>query len=300
MLVNVVVGEGYKEIVELYNNKPEYGVIRTESLIDVKDLPTVDWQKINPLKYRAHNWHGFGNLYHREPYGVVWTSLGCPYGCDFCCINNLFGKRTYRMRDMNKVVAEIDTLVSHGVSNIKILDELFIIDHPRIDQFCDLLEERNYDLNMWCFARVDTVSERILKRLKKVGMNWVAYGFESVSQKIIDSSCKNTTVKQYEETIRITKNAKINIIADVIAGFKEDDYDTLEEMYQFLVKHNFEAINLYPAFDFPGTPLYNGNKDWKTYSLYGDTCVPTGTDYLTPSEVVQWRDKKFIEYIKRP
>ena len=75
---------------------------------------------------------------------------------------------------MKKVVEDIDRLVQdYGVRNIKILDELFIIKHPRIDEFCDLLEERNYDLNMWCFARVDSVTPRILKRLKKVGLNLI-------------------------------------------------------------------------------------------------------------------------------
>ena len=43
---------------------------------------------------------------------------------------------------------------------------MFVFKNPRLDEFCDLLEERNYDLNMWCFARTDTVTPEILKRLK--------------------------------------------------------------------------------------------------------------------------------------
>ena len=56
--------------------------------------------------------------------------MGCAYPCDFCCINNLYGKRTFRFRDMKAVVEEIDILVNkYGVKNLRILDELFIIKH---------------------------------------------------------------------------------------------------------------------------------------------------------------------------
>ena len=80
---------------------------------------------------------------------------------------------------MDDVVSEIDVLVNdYGVKHLKILDELFIFKNPNL--FCDLLEERNYDLNMWCFARTDTVTPEILKRLKKVGVNWVAMDLKAL------------------------------------------------------------------------------------------------------------------------
>ena len=39
--------------------------------------------------YRAHNWHCFGDL-EREPYAALYTTLGCPYHCTFCCIQAPF------------------------------------------------------------------------------------------------------------------------------------------------------------------------------------------------------------------
>ena len=96
---------------------------------------------------------------------------------------------------MKDVVDEIDVLYNEfNIRNLKILDELFVFKNPRLDEFCDLLEERNYDLNMWCFARTDTVTPEILKRLKKVGVNWVAYGFESFDGEILEATRKK--VKQ--------------------------------------------------------------------------------------------------------
>lgn len=274
-------------------------------------IPMVNWEKIDPSKYRAHNWHCFGDLDNRTPYGVIWTTLGCPYACEFCCINNVFEKRIYKMRDMKDVIAEIDILVNkYGVKNIKIMDELFVSNnHKRINDFCDALIERNYGLNMWCFARTDTVKPELLAKLKKAGINWIAYGFESVSQKMVDLQRKGAKVSEYEKVIRWTKEAGISIIADFIAGFWDDDYQTLQETYDFMCRMNFEFINLYPLFAYPGTPLYDKYlkqgiieepKSWEEYSLYGVKCKPCKTAHLTNTEVLKWRDDKYVEYYRRP
>ena len=303
----VIVGEGYEEIVSLYKNDSDKSIIQTKKVIDVDKLPMIDWDIINPQKYRAHNWHCLGNLSSRTPYAAIWTSLGCPFPCDFCAVNNLFeGERLYRKRSMINVVKEIDKLVlEHGVKHIKIIDELFITQHKRMDEFCDLLEQRNYDLNMWCFSRVDTINEKILKRLKKIGMNWIAYGFESVNQKGLDASQKRNKIEIYDSAISMTREAGINICADVIVGLPDDDEDSVWDTYEFCIKNNFEFINVYPAFAYPGTELYEraitfGYMErpvsWGQYSPYGYECLPLKTKHLNAAQVLFLRDKFFYDY----
>lgn len=280
--------------------------------VDPATIPMVDWKRINPKKYRAHNWHCFGDdINNRSPYAVIWTTLGCPYQCEFCCINNVFEKRVYKMREMKDVIAEIDYLVKEfGVKHLKIMDELFVSkNHARINEFCDALIERNYGLNMWCFARTDTVTPELLAKLKRAGVNWVAFGFETVSQKIITDMRKHSKVDEYRKVIGWVKDAGMNIIADFIAGFWEDDFESLQETYDFMCEQNFEFINLYPLFAYPGTPLYEKYKakgaiteasSWEEYSLYGYHCKPAPTKHLTSAQVLQWRDDKYIEYYRRP
>jgi anaerobic magnesium-protoporphyrin IX monomethyl ester cyclase len=276
-----------------------------------RDIPMVNWKAIDPFKYRAHNWHCFGDINNRSPYAVIWTTLGCPYQCEFCCINNVFEERIYKMREMKDVIAEIDYLVKNfGIKHLKIMDELFVSrNHKRITEFCDALIERDYGLNMWAFARTDCVNPTILAKLKKAGVNWLAYGFESVSQKIIDDQRKGSKISDYEKVIQWTKEAGISIIADFIAGFWEDDFKSMEENYDFMCRMNFEFLNLYPLFIYPGTPLYtkylkNGwreePKSWDEYSLYGYNCIPARTKHISEAELLQWRDHKYVEYYKRP
>lgn len=275
-------------------------------------IPMVNWDRIDPTKYRAHNWHCFGpDINNRSPYAVIWTTLGCPYQCEFCCINNVFEKRVYKMRDMKDVISEIDYLVKeHGIKHLKIMDELFVSNnHKRLNEFCDALISRNYGLNIWCFARTDTVNPEILSKLKKAGINWVAYGFESISQAAVNDQRKGSKVDQYEKVIRWTKEAGISIIADFIAGFWEDDYEKMEANYDFMCRMNFEFINLYPLFAYPGTPLYdryikNGQfeepKSWDQYGLYSYDCIPARTKHLSSAQVLKWRDQRYVDYYQRP
>ena len=330
----VIIGEGYETILLLlkglinneivdhiaglaYRKKDSSGNLTNvknpmPKMIDVNDLPMINWEKMNPKIYRAHNWHCFGEdkIESRSPYGVIWTSMGCAYPCDFCCINNLYSKRTFRFRDMKAVVEEIDILVNnYGVKNLRIMDELFIIKHPRIKEFCDLMDERNYDLNIWCYARVDSVKPDILKRLKKIGVNWIGYGFETGDDKDALESINKAVKKNWEfsndEVIKMTRDAGINMIGHAILGLYDDDESSIRKNIDFLRKHEFEWNNIYPAFAYPGTPFYEdyvGKKiipepeNWEEYGLYSEECKPLPTKHLTSAEVLKLRDKLFFDY----
>ena len=63
------------------------------------------WDLLPMERYRAHNWQCFGDLAGRKPYASIYTSLGCPYRCVFCCINAPFAVNRYRMRKPESVVA---------------------------------------------------------------------------------------------------------------------------------------------------------------------------------------------------
>lgn len=271
---------------------------------DLDSLPAINWDIMNPAKYRAHNWHVFGDMDNRSPYAIIWTSFGCPFKCNFCCINNLFGKRTQRFRSVDSVMAEIDILVQkHGVKHLKILDELFVTNPRRIEEFCDKLESRHYDLNMWAYSRVDTISRHLLKRLKKVGLNWISYGFESATKEILqvaDKGCRNLHV---DEVIKMTKEENVSICADVMFGLWDEDLDTMQRTYDFLVQYNFEWVNMYPVFPYPGTKLYDEieePKNWKGYSLYGYECQPQATKHVSAADVLRYRDEAFVRYHSRP
>ena len=116
-------------------------------------LPIAAWDLLPMNKYRAHNWHCFDDIENRIPYASIYTSLGCPYSCSFCCINAPFGKPGIRYRSPELVVEELELLQKqYGIKNIKFVDEMFVLDERHYMKIMDLIIEKHLDLNIWCYA----------------------------------------------------------------------------------------------------------------------------------------------------
>ncbi|MCJ7543632.1 MAG: B12-binding domain-containing radical SAM protein [Phycisphaerae bacterium] len=273
------------------------------------ELPGVAWDLLPMGRYRAHNWHCFDHIDQRSPYAVIYTSLGCPFGCTFCCINALFGKSGIRYRAIGGVLSEIDLLANrYGVRNIKILDELFVARPDRIHQLCDALIERRYDLNIWAYARVDTVTPELLAKLRSAGVRWLAYGFESASERVRIDVRKGVASEKVDNAVRWTRDAGSYIIANYMVGLPEDDHQTMQATLDEAIRYNFEYLNLYCAMAYPGSKLYDRAvaegwplpKHWHGYSQLGEETLPLPTKHLTSAEVLRFRDRAFVAYHSRP
>jgi len=272
-------------------------------------LPQPAWDMLPMEKYRAHNWHCFDNIANRQPYAILYTSLGCPFRCTFCCINALFGKNTIRYRGIDAVIAELDFLVNtYGVKNIKIIDEMFAMNEKRVIELCDRIIERKYDLNIWAYARVNTVTEKMFEKMKTAGINWLAYGFESGSKRVIADITKGYRPEMVEKVVKMTYNFDIHICGNYIFGLPEDDLESMKETLQMMLDINAEWANIYSAMAYPGSKLYElaveNNwplpKTWQDYSQYGYETLPLPTKYLTGGQVLAFRDRAFDIYYKNP
>ena len=204
---------------------------------------------------------------------------------------------------------DIDCLVNnYQVKNIKIFDELFALKEDRVTQLCDLIIKGGYDLNMWAYARVDTVNERMLSKMKQAGINWVAYGFESASTKVRRGVSKKYAQDTLAKAVEMTRAAGMNIIANFIFGLPEDDFDTMQETLDMAMDFCFEYVNFYTAMAYPGSQLYTEalNKGiklpevWHGYGQYAAETLPLPTKHLSAEDVLYFRDKAFQDYFNNP
>lgn len=283
------------------------------------EMPGVTWGKFPMNLYRAHNWHCFGGR-DRKPYAAIYTTLGCPFHCSFCCIQAPFksgeqqsGLReevnSYRFWSPDSVIKQIDTLVNdYGVSNIKIADEMFVLSARHVLGICDKIIERGHKLNIWAYTRVDTVKDNMLEKLKKAGVNWLAIGIEAANARVRDDVQKGFDQEDIVKTIEKIKAAGINIIGNYIFGLPEDNLASMQETLDMAMELNCEFANFYSTMAYPGSQLYNLAtkegwelpKTWSGYSQHAKETMPLRTKYLPSSEVVRFRDQAFIAYFKNP
>jgi radical SAM superfamily enzyme YgiQ (UPF0313 family) len=281
------------------------------------EMPGVSWDLLPMHRYRAHNWHCFGDL-NREPYAALYTTLGCPYHCSFCCIQSPFKEgeaqsgfkeavNTYRFWNPKSVVAQLDTLVQkYSVKNVKVADEMFVLNPAHVRGICDLIIERGYDLNIWAYARVDTVRDDMVEKLKRAGFNWIALGIEAASEKVRDGVQKGFAENEVFETVEKMQSAGINVIGNYIFGLPEDDMESMQATLDLAIELNCEFANFYSTMAYPGSPLYQMAlekgwrlpENWSGYSQHSVDTLPLPTKHVSAGEVLRFRDHAFQVYFK--
>lgn len=275
------------------------------------DLHGNVWHMLPMDRYRAHNWQCFNDLTRRQPYASIYTSLGCPYKCTFCCINAPFGINRYRMRKPENVVDEIDHLYqAYGVKTFKIIDEMFVLNYRHVDAICDLLAKKPYapELNIWAYARVDTVKPDRLAQLRKAGIRWLALGIESGSEHVRDGAEKSLGEAEIIDIVRNIQKAGIYVIGNFIFGLPDDNPSTMRQTLDLAKELNCEFVNFYSAMAYPGSPLYQlaVENDWELpdswsgYSQHSYDTKPLPTEMMSAADVLRFRDDAFHEYFANP
>lgn len=274
------------------------------------ELPGMAWDLLPMKNYRAHNWHCFDHINDRQPYASLYTSLGCPYKCTFCCINAPFGGSSFRYWAPDFMITEFDTLATkYGVKNIKIADEMFVLNKNHFLKLANMMAERQYGFNIWAYARIDTVKPEYLDALKKAGVNWLALGIESGSKFVRDGVSKGRfDGHDIAGIVRQIKEAGIHVIGNYIFGLPDDDYKTMNETLDLSLELNCEMSNFYSAMAYPGSQLYTialekkweMPKSWLGFSQHSVECLPMRTEHITAGEVLGFRDYAFHKYFTAP
>jgi radical SAM superfamily enzyme YgiQ (UPF0313 family) len=270
------------------------------------ELPMIAWDLLPMDRYRAHHWHCFDALDRRQPYASIYTNLGCPYACTFCNVNVVVGKPNFRPRSPEAVLEEIDLLVRrYGVRNIRIVDNVFTIRPDLCEKLCELIARRGYDLNLWAYARVETIrNEELLRKMRAAGLRWIAYGIEAASERVRDAVDKPSSAQVIDRAIEATRRAGIHMVGNFIFGLPEDTRESMAETYEMATRYLFEYANFYAAMAYPGTELHEQARrdgirlpdSWAGYGQYSEEALPMSTRHAGADDVLRFRDEAFVRY----
>lgn len=243
----------------------------------------------------------------RVTFSQLITGRGCMGKCAFC----YEGSREHtklRIRNIDSCIEEIDYLIrTYHVKYINIVDDTFVLNRVRTEEFCNkLIEKYNGKVKWYCEARADVLSKNIdiLPLLKQAGLVKIQLGGESGCQEILDAYKKGVTIEELEFVTKELVKAEIPYIyVNFIIGGAFETESTFERTLTFAKKLMSIApgrieISSSVFTPTPGSPMYNhpelfGLKIIDKRIIRGASCsfVFAETEQLNQYKIWQLRNR---------
>lgn len=226
---------------------------------------------------------------------TVWER-GCPRGCTFCSHNgmsridlqNIYGEGN--RREGEKLVRisdkENDTFQlparwptpEYAVNNVKFLVEKYNVDFISIldenmtsnlkwtQEFCDLYVSEGLDKTVKWGTLGDApsvaVKPKIVQTMKDAGCEYISFGFESASDKVLNQDIQKGQLRQHLQiTVDTIKKAKMTPITTFMIGNAHENINDLMETVDFWIQNNAE-IDPFICTPYVGSPIFYDNQDY--------------------------------------
>lgn len=307
----VVLFEGDHTLLDIYQNLSDlstvYGiayeiegeVIQTPARGLISDLGTLP----------PFPWH----LLDAENYVIPWaraertlpiiTSRGCPYRCSFC-YNLVFNEQRWRPFPLSRSLAEIDYLTDrYRLSGLRFdASDLFIgPGKPGRGHALDIVRYAHSRGLKWSAQlRTNQVDSELLKEFASLGCNYLFYGLESGSARVLKEIYKDVRVEHIKEIVRLTNELQIMSAAGIMYDFpgetSADFKQTVALFRQAKILVRFSALQPYP-----GTPVYEFVKKNGLFKFPQDTLGWCDFEYDNPhglSEIPNVLNKSHLWNLK--
>ncbi len=194
----------------------------------------------------------------RYPYARIITSRGCPYGCTFCQVEFITGRR-FRARSAENVLKEIEYLRNeYGIKSIIFDDDNLFMDRQRaVDIFQGMIGK---GLAMpWSAIAVAVfkLDEELIRLMKSSGCECVGIAIESGSKRVLKEIIKKPLDFEYaKKMVSSIKGKGIYISANFMIGFPTETWDEIRQTVKVAEEINVDYVKLFAVIPLRNTRLW--------------------------------------------
>lgn len=199
--------------------------------INLNYLPNLDFSLIDIERYIYKTVRGEKDKKRLLP---IESSRGCPHRCGFC-FHVLCNDRKYRVKDVDKVIADIQDLINrYGIEAISFAEDNFFVQRGRVVDICNKLIENNIQVHWRAECRADYfrpgfVDDELLSLATKAGLRTLTIGAESGSLRVLNYMTKDITPEQIINAAKQCNKYNIYASFSFIAGLPEENKEDVKK-----------------------------------------------------------------------
>jgi len=256
----VVRGEGEETIVELVehlesgrplDSVPGLSFRKGDAIVHNPDRPLVADLDSAPAPdfSLVHRWEKRARV-------PIATSRGCPFGCRFCSVIQMFG-RQYRFKSIDRVMEEIRNVAGKD-THIFFVDDNFAAHKERTKSLLRRIIAEGLKIEWSAQVRTDVAKDdELLDLMSRAGCFMVYVGFESINPRTLSLYNKHQNLDDITNCIRKLHNVSIRIHGMFVFGGDTDDMETIRSTEKFASRLNINSIQFMMLTPLPGTPVFD-------------------------------------------
>jgi radical SAM superfamily enzyme YgiQ (UPF0313 family) len=196
----------------------------------------------------------------RYAIGVIQTSRGCPFECEFCDVIVYLGRRI-RHKSVAQILQEADALYGYGYRSIFLSDDNFTVNRKKATEILSALREWNREREEpVIFATqlsIDIVRDPdVVALCAAAGLNVAFVGIETPNTSALAEAKKRQNIgRDLQASIRELQARGVCVQAGMIVGFDHDTTDVFREQFEFLQGANVPICSPGMLNAPAGTPL---------------------------------------------
>jgi anaerobic magnesium-protoporphyrin IX monomethyl ester cyclase len=279
----VIRGEAENIIEQVASGAIKHGIFSPEPPQDLDALPTLKHDLIRDFDRLMAA--ALKQEYYQLP---VMTSRGCPHGCTYCSVTQMFGRKV-RRQSVEKAYADICQYADRGFKRLFFYDDNFTADREWTRALLDRMKPMNLRFNAqtrvdfhWKDAARRERDDALLRSMRKSGGDVLYIGYETID---------NDTAKQWhkgyhgEQDLESRLREDSQILHDTglwlhgmfVLG-PQHTPRTADQIVNFAKSSGIESIQMSVLTPFPGTPLMEEMRPHLTFNKFpGDWEYYDGT-----------------------
>ena len=185
------------------------------------------------------------------------TSRGCPATCNFCNTPEFWGS-SVRFRSPSAVLREMNLLRDkHGLTYFSFRDDTFTANRGRILTLMELIQGSGMHPLWNCQSRVNLVDEDRLVAMKRAGCEFMQFGVEHGSERVLQLLDKGTSMKHAHRALSLVRKVGMNLGIYLITGIPGELWEDVEITANLIRLTRPHDVQVSPLALYPGTRLFD-------------------------------------------